>query len=97
MKISCYCSANGIKYIMYVGALLEGENMEYLTTNEVAELWNISRRRVNVLCESGRIQGVVRKGKIWLIPKDSQKPCDARSTRYVNTDKIVLLSEEKEN
>ena len=52
--------------------------MEYLTTSEAAEKWNISRRRVTVLCEEGRIDGVIQKGKIWLIPEAAEKPEDGR-------------------
>ncbi len=52
--------------------------MNYLTTAEAAEKWGISRRRVNVLCNEGRIKGVIQKGKIWLIPGNAQKPDDAR-------------------
>jgi len=31
--------------------------MKYLSAKEVAEKWNISRRRVQILCEEGRIKG----------------------------------------
>ncbi|MDR1160501.1 MAG: DNA-binding protein, partial [Syntrophomonadaceae bacterium] len=31
------------------------------------------------LCSSGRILGAVRKGRIWLIPKNTQKPIDGRT------------------
>ena len=46
--------------------------MEYLTTVEVATRWNISSRRVALLCEQGRIDGVIKKGKTWLIPRNSK-------------------------
>lgn len=52
--------------------------MEYLTTTEMAEKWNISQRRIGILCAEGRIDGVVKKGKMWLIPADAKKPSDAR-------------------
>lgn len=55
--------------------------MNFLTTAEVAEKWNISRRRVTVLCEEGRIDGVLRKSNIWLIPDNAKKPLDGRITR----------------
>lgn len=55
-----------------------GYRMEYLTTSEAAEKWKISRRRVTVLCEEGRIMGVIQKGKIWLIPETASKPEDGR-------------------
>lgn len=37
--------------------------MEFLTTKETAEQWNISARRVALLCEEGRIEGAVKKGR----------------------------------
>jgi len=52
--------------------------MEYLTTVEMSKKWNISSRRIGVLCTEGRIEGAVKKGKMWLIPKDVMKPADAR-------------------
>lgn len=56
--------------------------MEYLTTTEVAEKWKITRRRVTVLCDEGRIEGAVKKGTMWLIPQNTKKPIDGRSMRY---------------
>ena len=55
--------------------------MEYLTTSETGEKWGISRRRVSKLCQEGRIDGAVLKGKTWLIPNDAQKPKDPRVHR----------------
>lgn len=52
--------------------------MEYLTTVEMSERWNITSRRIGVLCSEGRIEGAIKKGKTWLIPSDTQKPADAR-------------------
>ena len=42
--------------------------MEYLTTVELSERWNITSRRIGVLCAEGRIEGAIKKGKTWLIP-----------------------------
>ena len=53
-------------------------DMEYLTTLEMSEKWGISARRIALLCEQGRIVGVVKKGKTWLIPRDAKKPADKR-------------------
>lgn len=52
--------------------------MEYLSIKEIAEKWKISPRRIQVLCSSNRIDGVIRIGNIWAIPKDAIKPKDAR-------------------
>ena len=61
--------------------------MEYLTTVEMSEKWNITPRRIGVLCSEGRINGVIKKGKTWLIPTNSQKPLDARLKGKSATDK----------
>ena len=55
--------------------------MEFLTTTEMAEKWNITRRRIATLCKEGRIEGAVLKGKTWLIPEDAKKPDDPRRIR----------------
>ena len=52
--------------------------MEYLTSVEMSEKWGITSRRISVLCSEGRIEGVIKKGKTWLIPSDAEKPVDAR-------------------
>ncbi len=56
--------------------------MNYLTTAETAEKWGISRRRVTVLCDEGRIKGVTQKGNMWLIPENAKKPEDGRKVRF---------------
>ena len=55
-------------------------DMEYLTTLEMSEKWGISARRIALLCEQERIEGVIKKGKTWLIPKDAEKPEDKRKS-----------------
>lgn len=52
--------------------------MEYLTTVEMSEKWNITSRRIGVLCAEGRVEGAIKKGKTWLIPSDAVKPADGR-------------------
>lgn len=51
---------------------------EYMTTKEAALLWNISERRVSILCREGRIEGVNKENNVWLIPEDTAKPADNR-------------------
>lgn len=58
-------------------------DMEYLTTLEMSEKWGISARRIALLCEQGRIEGVVKKGKTWLIPEDAEKPADKRKNEAI--------------
>lgn len=52
--------------------------MNYVSAREKAEEWNISQRRVAVLCKEGRIPGASMVGNMWLIPKDAEKPKDPR-------------------
>lgn len=52
--------------------------MDYITAKEAAEKWGVSTRRVQVLCDQGKIPGVVRFGGTWAIPKDAVKPADRR-------------------
>ena len=55
--------------------------MEFLSAKEVAEKWNISRRRVQILCVEGRIPGAFKLSDVWIIPKDAQKPADRRKSK----------------
>ncbi len=61
--------------------------MEYLSISQVAKKWELSARRINVLCSEGRIPGATKIGSYWAIPVDAKKPADARikSGRYVKT------------
>lgn len=53
--------------------------MEYLKIEQVAKKWDISVRRVQLLCADGKIEGAVRFGRAWMIPKNSKKPVDGRT------------------
>lgn len=55
--------------------------MEYMTSAEFAEKWNISQRRVAIYCKEDRIDGAVLKGRMWMIPSDAKKPDDPRRVR----------------
>lgn len=51
---------------------------EYISTKEASEKGGISERRIQKLCEEKRIEGVIRFGRSWAIPKSARKPADAR-------------------
>ncbi len=55
--------------------------MEYITVQQASKRWGISDRRVRVLCAEGRIEGVIKKGRSYLIPANALKPIDRRSLR----------------
>ena len=52
--------------------------MGYITASQVAKKWNISQRRVQILCDENRIEGVFKLGETWAIPDDAEKPRDFR-------------------
>ena len=57
--------------------------MEYLTSAEIAEKWNVSQRRVAILCKEGRVDGAVLRGRMWMIPSDAKKPEAPRRIRNI--------------
>jgi len=52
--------------------------IQYITAREAAEKWNISQRRVSVLCAENRIPNAAMLGNMWIIPREAEKPVDAR-------------------
>lgn len=50
----------------------------YMTVKQAADKWGISDRRVRTLCSEGKIPGVTRQGRRWLIPTVAKKPEDGR-------------------
>lgn len=71
--------------------------MKYLSSLEIAKLWNMSERSVRNYCSLGRIPGAYLEGKKWKIPEDSIKP--DRSIRHIATKNSLLevLKREKDN
>lgn len=53
----------------------------YISVNDAAKKFNISKRRVQVLCEQGRISGANMVSGVWLIPETASKPADGRKKR----------------
>ncbi len=53
--------------------------MEYLKIEEIAKKWDLGIRRVQLLCANGKIEGAVRFGRDWMIPKNAKKPIDGRT------------------
>ena len=59
--------------------------MDCMTAMEASVKWGITRRRVQKLCEESRIDGVLHFGQSCMIPRETNKPADARikSGKYV--------------
>lgn len=52
---------------------------DYIKIEEAVKNWNISPRRVQALCAGGRVEGAVRFGRDWMIPRDAARPADGRT------------------
>ena len=48
----------------------------FITVKEAAQKWGINERRVRFLCQENRIEGLEKKGKVYLIPDNAPKPLD---------------------
>ena len=53
--------------------------LDWITPKQAAEKWGISDRRVQALCTNKQIEGAVKLGLVWLIPKNASKPADGRA------------------
>lgn len=47
---------------------------EYMSVQETAKKWGVSGQRVRLLCFQGRVEGIERLGKAYMIPRDAVKP-----------------------
>ena len=52
--------------------------MDYKSAGQMARRWNVSQRRVQILCSENRITGAFKVGEIWVIPDNASKPVDLR-------------------
>ena len=57
-----------------------------------ASFFSISRR-VRILCAEGKIDGVIRKGKLYMIPENATKPKDGRFSKNSVFDEIEYKRE----
>lgn len=68
--------------------------MNYIKVSQAAEKWGLTARRVRILCNENKIEGVIRKGNLYMIPENAQKPADGRkkpSRQTVSLQKIEQL------
>ena len=64
--------------------------MDYMSVREAADKWGVSVRWVQKLCEINRIEGVLRFGRAWMIPKDAEKPIDTRLAGHRKSSKVRI-------
>lgn len=71
--------------------------MDYLSLKQTADKWNLSVRRVQILCSTNRIPGAVKIGSYWAIPKDAEKPKDERIRTGRYRKEVAQLMEANDN
>ena len=69
--------------------VFEVRTMEYRTTGDAVQKWNISERRIRQLLTEGRIEGAIKIGGNWNIPVDAEKPLDKRIMKPDNNNFII--------
>lgn len=65
--------------------------MQLESVKKTAKRFNLSERRVQKLCETGRIEGAKRISNVWLIPASAKKPSDERLA--LEHENLLSLSE----
>ena len=50
----------------------------YMSAREASYKWGVSESWVHKLCQQGRIPGLERFGRSWVIPEEAKKPDDPR-------------------
>ena len=68
--------------------------LSYISAKEAAEKWNISQRRVAILCSEERISGAMMVGNMWIIPSNAEKPIDKRTAKKTDINTYTVTIEE---
>lgn len=65
-----------------------------ISVKSAAQKWNISTRRVQILCNEGRVDGAIKKSGIWLIPATNTKPQRLKKLSFekINEKPINVIS-----
>ena len=67
----------------------------YISVSDAATKFNLSKRRVQILCEQGRISGANMVSGVWLIPSTAPKPLDGRRKK-TDEDQLSLFDAPKQ-
>lgn len=54
--------------------------IEYVSVEDKSNEWGITKRRVQELCRLNKIPNVKKQSGVWMIPKESKKPCRNNDT-----------------
>ena len=64
----------------------------YASVIEIAEKWDVTPRRVQILCRENRVEGAIKQCGVWLIPRDAKKPKKNKLGMRSESRKIKVLS-----
>ena len=53
----------------------------YSSVSDISKKFKVSKRRVQILCEQGRLAGAKQISGVWLIPSNAEKPKDERCAK----------------
>lgn len=67
--------------------------VDYISVAEASAKFNVSERRVQTLCEQGRIPGAKVLSGVWIIPETSEKPLDARKKSARENNQLNLFDQ----
>ena len=61
---------------------------DMIPAKDAAVRWGVTERRITGLCRSGKIHGAIKRGGLWYVPADAQRPEDGRvrTGAYIHSD-----------
>ncbi len=62
--------------------------MDYIGVREAAMGWEMTERRITMLCREGKIDGAIKQGSQWFIPANCKRPPDGRTKEAKNADAL---------
>lgn len=85
--------------------------LKYISCEELANAWGTTVRRIQQMCKNGEISGVIKKGRVWMIPENVLNPQSPKrkplpigvsdykdaSTNYYYVDKTKLIKDFLDN
>ena len=69
--------------------------MRYVDVHQAAADWDMSERRITMLCRDGKIKGAKKEGKHWMIPEHTKRPFDGRTREAREQDSRQKAKKEK--
>lgn len=64
---------------------MEAFSVKYMDVRTAASQWELTERRITMLCREGRIAGARKENGLWMIPENTARPMDRRRTKRIRT------------